>query len=90
MAIKYNPYGWEIRPRKSDADECLRRRNEAINEAHALCDALADKTLTTTLCDALRYHMEYMRENDDEWDVKFDKLYHFDKEIAALMPSVPG
>lgn len=27
MAIKYNPYGWEIRPRKTEDQETVKKEN---------------------------------------------------------------
>lgn len=86
MAIKYNPYGWEIRPYVSESEKCRRRRDDSIRHAYGLIkNGVEDEQyITRLLCDALSAHEEMMLTEPDTVIGTQMNLRYFDEKVDEL------
>lgn len=86
MAIKYNPYGWEIRPYVSESEKCRKRRDDAIKRVHSLIqhDIRDEQYVTRLLCDALSAHEEMMLTEPDTIIGTQMNLRYFDEKVDEL------
>ena len=86
MAIKYNPYGWEIRPYVSESEKCRKRRDDSIRHVYGLIkNGIEDNQyILSLLCDALSAHEEMIVTEPDTVVGTQMNLRYFDKKIDEL------
>lgn len=86
MAIKYNPYGWEIRPYVSEAEKCKKKRDDSVRHVYGLIkNGVEDNQyILSLLCDALSAHEEMIIAESDTVVGTQRNLRYFDKKIDEL------
>lgn len=89
MTIKYNPYGWEIRPFVTNEEKFRKKRNHCIEMAHDLIkeDSYDERKVTFLLVEALKHHEKMIRcgaDSDSEVLRKQILLRVFDDKINEL------
>lgn len=86
MAIKYNPYGWEIRPYVSESEKFKRERNDLIRCVYGLIqnDVEDEQYIVHLLCQALSAHEGMIVTEPDTVIGTQRNLRYFDERIDEL------